>query len=867
MSLNQIYDNQTRTYSHPVRFKNIKLNDEQLNNIIFNTDKADIDYSEELVGNYYFSLKDGNSELYSYNDSPYTIVEKDISSLYSNVVQVTTAQELIDAVNFASDYDRIQLLNNISITGQLSITKSIEIFALSEITLLSDNIIFVNAPYVFFNNVVLSTTFLNNTQMIILANDCIDTVFKGCDFGATIGTIRKEADSNLYIYDSSFYHLGPQQEAKRLIELRENNKKVFHVKRCNIYGDGVTGDTKTEVIRLNNDGTNIELDIVIENCTLGSVNLSPNTAIKSLINTLYPCNKLNIYLNSNQINTIEKVVEIKNNEFLGGIGNMQIYDNTVSMSTGKESNFTGVFYAIPQSGNFTYVNNKDARVRAYKNVIVPDSTKENAIPSSAYDNALLTSEYGGVPLYEFRKINPLYIETISIDNEPGVGYVFNPLTNDLLGANNDILNLNKVQTSILQANAIKIDVSNKIDMNGNNFDNVNEIYCKYIEGDTPTYGLLINSDVAPDGDNIWHLGHSSRYWVETYTKNIRVERISARDINDGIEINANLVPTTQTDIGNSTSPFDEVFANTLFIDNLDTTRVTNDLLVKCNFLPDTNNAYDLGFSSSAFKDTYTLKLLTNELQALTGGITSNNSINPNTNKTKDLGSGAAMWRDVYTDRVRTNYLDGYDDPTILLQGNLTPDSNNSRTLGNASAVYKEMWTRGLLSEVTIVFTPVNNTNAKLQMSDTYFRSIGNNIHSLGQQSNKFTVAYITNGVVTGSSLTIKKDIVDCKMKLDFIDKLQPKMYRYIDDEDDAPMRCGLIYEDVKQVVEESGMTFRALHNSTESVDDENGEPTGEFKEHYGINYESFVAPLIGAVKELKQQNEALLKRIEVLEAK
>jgi hypothetical protein len=150
------------------------------------------------------------------------------------------------------------------------------------------------------------------------------------------------------------------------------------------------------------------------------------------------------------------------------------------------------------------------------------------------------------------------------------------------------------------------------------------------------------------------------------------------------------------------------------------------------------------------------------------------------------------------------------------------------------------------------------------MTDTYFRAITDNVQSLGLSSTKFSVAYITNGVVTGSSREIKKDIVDCKMGLEFINKMQPKMYRYKIDKEDDPMRCGLIYEDVKSVVEESNMSFRGLHQSTEEVEDEEGNGTGEFKEHYGINYESFVAPLIGAVKELKAEIEGLKAEIAIL---
>ena len=114
---------------------------------------------------------------------------------------------------------------------------------------------------------------------------------------------------------------------------------------------------------------------------------------------------------------------------------------------------------------------------------------------------------------------------------------------------------------------------------------------------------------------------------------------------------------------------------------------------------------------------------------------------------------------------------------------------------------------------------------------------------------------------------MKRNIMNCQMGLSFIDKLQPKMYLYNSDPDDQPMRCGLIYEDVEDVINAiPGMNFAGLHKSEYDAEDPD---TNEMKHeiHYGINYESFVAPLIGSVKELKAQNEDLLKRLEALEAK
>ena len=256
----------------------------------------------------------------------------------------------------------------------------------------------------------------------------------------------------------------------------------------------------------------------------------------------------------------------------------------------------------------------------------------------------------------------------------------------------------------------------------------------------------------------------------------------------------------------------------------------------------------------------------NEIQAITGGIIVNNSIAPNTNNTKDLGSSTNMWKDVYATRLRTDFLDGKTNPTITLQGNLTPDNNNSRTLGQADKVYSDIYTRQLGGDATIMIRPNNLDANRVQFSETYVRPFTDDQISLGLSGQKWTTVYATNGTISTSSRTKKRNIMDCMMGLEFIDKLEPKMYIYNSDPDDQPMRCGLIYEEVEDVINDMPeMTFAGLHKSEYDNEDPD---TGEIKHetHYGINYESFVAPLIGAVKDLKAEIESLKAEIAILKS-
>jgi len=882
MSINKFYDipPSLKERNFPASFKTLKVNGSNIQNTQYVVGDLDIDYSddkEELL--YINTTESGNTSLYGYTTEPH-YRKDDYTPVFGGMLhEVYTQSELLDAITNSNDGDRIELKQSItfSLGEGLSFPSSVKLFSnpggtpfnlySTKGTPAATYFMDIFAEDFQIENINISVgTVASNSAVVRLNPGVKKFTMNKCSCFAYKEHIVSYSE-NLYIYDNIFKHLGLGGHSCIFISTME---KTVDVKRNSFAGNQNAGQMPgTVALSMSSLVTNTGGEIFFDSNELG-LDIDGKELLAA-IDILGNVEDLNVYLHNNVINTVKNVVIIREDDYLDGYYDLQATGNTIKVRDTEQESFQGLFYITDSSGGPSYPAN-NCKIRAYGNTIprlgyvfqpvqpVPTSTIHH--PVLTYNTTFFTDP-------PHKNINPPLIAHISIDvDQSGASDVKNPLTANLNANSKNIAGVNILSTDNIQTfNAPRLNVLSEIDMNDNNIIDTNEIHCKMIEGNTPTYGILINSDMAPDGDNIWHLGHSSRYWVETYSKNIHVERINARDINDGIEINANLIPSVSTDIGSSTSPFDEVFATTLFLDNLDTTRITNDLLIKCNLLPDTNGPYDIGYVTSTFRDTYTQKILTNEIEALVGGITSNNSINPNTNKTKDLGSGAAMWRDVYTDRVRTNFLDGYDNPTITLQGNLDPDSNNSRTLGSVTAVYKELFCRGYTSDVTLVFAPVNNGATRFQMSETYFRTIGDNVHSLGLGGNRFTTAYITNGVVTGSSRSIKKDIQDCQMKLNFIDKLEPKMYRYIDDADDAPMRCGLIYEDVKDVVEETGMTFRALHNSTESVDDENGQPTGETKQHYGINYESFVAPLIGAVKELKQQNESLMKRIEALESK
>ena len=135
-------------------------------------------------------------------------------------------------------------------------------------------------------------------------------------------------------------------------------------------------------------------------------------------------------------------------------------------------------------------------------------------------------------------------------------------------------------------------------------------------------------------------------------------------------------------------------------------------------------------------------------------------------------------------------------------------------------------------------------------------------YNLGSSSIAFTNAYVDN-IVSVSDRRLKENIKDQNLGLDFINKLRPVSYNMIDDEE-KKVHNGLIAQEVEEVLAESGIAMK--DTSTVMYNEE--------ADKYRMNYIELVSPLIKSVQELKaendslkQTNDALLARLEALEAK
>jgi hypothetical protein len=118
-----------------------------------------------------------------------------------------------------------------------------------------------------------------------------------------------------------------------------------------------------------------------------------------------------------------------------------------------------------------------------------------------------------------------------------------------------------------------------------------------------------------------------------------------------------------------------------------------------------------------------------------------------------------------------------------------------------------------------------------------------------------------------SDIRIKKDVEDNTLGLSFINSLKPKKYRKLhpadwdkeirekryekgerDEFDDVKVWDGLIAQDVKESIDESGTTFSGWS------EDANGKQ--------GIQYSAMVVPLIKAVQELSAEVKSLKQQLE-----
>ena len=148
----------------------------------------------------------------------------------------------------------------------------------------------------------------------------------------------------------------------------------------------------------------------------------------------------------------------------------------------------------------------------------------------------------------------------------------------------------------------------------------------------------------------------------------------------------------------------------------------------------------------------------------------------------------------------------------------------------------------------------NATDAWEINSDGYFLPDGNNSKNIGSTSERVSVLFTSNAVSV-SDRTLKTNIQDCDLGLDFINTLQPKSYKNLLDTD-TPLPTDHIDYNKKHY----GLIAQDLKDGSLS-DSVCGTKDGE----YSLAYNDLIAPIIKALQEADDKIEALTARITTLE--
>jgi hypothetical protein len=165
---------------------------------------------------------------------------------------------------------------------------------------------------------------------------------------------------------------------------------------------------------------------------------------------------------------------------------------------------------------------------------------------------------------------------------------------------------------------------------------------------------------------------------------------------------------------------------------------------------------------------------------------------------------------------------------------------------NGSTVGGEIKLSGADNDLTLngardqIIFQINGT-PEYVMDANQFYPESDNVISLGLSGSRFSTVYAANGVNT-SDETLKENIKECDLGIDFIDSLKPKSYNLKDLKEDndayGKKRYGLIAQDILE---------------TELKDSVFGKKDGE----YGLSYNDLIAPMIKAIQELKAEIELL----------
>ncbi len=260
---------------------------------------------------------------------------------------------------------------------------------------------------------------------------------------------------------------------------------------------------------------------------------------------------------------------------------------------------------------------------------------------------------------------------------------------------------------------------------------------------------------------------------------------------------------------------------------------------------------NLGIGTSSFSVTNAEKLLVNAGTATNTAIYATGNVNDFLQlNIQNTNNGNFASSDIVATGNNGTSGTVYIDMGINSQGY---SSGNSSILngGNTAYLYAtgaDFYVgNGAQNKDLIFFTNTGTTGAdgaermrisssSMTVKNDLFPAVSNS-YALGSSALKWTAVYATNGTIQTSDLRLKTNISDLKYGLKEILAMKPVSYNW-KTSPHADNKIGLIAQDVRKIVPEVVV----------------GDET---KENIGMNYAELVPVLINAIKELKQEINAM----------
>jgi hypothetical protein len=125
------------------------------------------------------------------------------------------------------------------------------------------------------------------------------------------------------------------------------------------------------------------------------------------------------------------------------------------------------------------------------------------------------------------------------------------------------------------------------------------------------------------------------------------------------------------------------------------------------------------------------------------------------------------------------------------------------------------------------------------------RPAASNSHDLGASDRRWATIYAVNALNT-SDENEKKDITNCDLGLNFVNKINPVSYKWKDEQLGSKTHYGLLAQNIEDAVKSEGKTlddFGAIHKPQHTA--------------MALNYNQIIAPLVKAIQELSAKVAAL----------